>query len=116
MTDDATWPASETITPERAAFIRGGGTPMTDDELAAIRARDKYEGARVIHTPEWKAAQTDRRALLDEVVRLRAQLTDAWDEGFHTGWKHGTRLASATVGRAVSEPTNPYRTLTGDRT
>jgi hypothetical protein len=47
---------------------------MTDDELAAIRERDSELAE---FAPRMDAVYADRRALLAEVVRLRAQLAEA---------------------------------------
>jgi hypothetical protein len=54
---------------------------MSDDELAAIRERDSELAE---FAPRMDAVYGDRRTLLAEVVRLRAQLAEA--RRLHDSW------------------------------
>lgn len=75
--------------------------PLTDEELRLIRIRDR-DKTDVL-------AVTDRRDLLAEVERLRAEKAEAWDEGFTSGFYTGTGPRWG-IDSDASEPnvTNPY--------
>ena len=95
---------------------------MTDDELAAIHARywDWYHEDDP-PSADWSNLDQDEDMshcivredvplLLAEVVRLRAQLADAWHEGYRNGYAIGFRDDPD----ALIPSQNPYETPTGD--